>query len=141
MDYHFEYHVDHSGYWGQCIEIRDCYTQGKTKDEFVKNCEESLNLMLEEPADSTVLFPLPKKVQSGKKNVIPVPVEPQIAFGVVLKNYRVAHRITQKQAAELLGMKNIYSYQRLEKKSNPTLELITKVCSVFPGIKMNLVVQ
>ena len=97
--------------------------------------------MLEEPADSTVIFPLPKKVQSGKKNVIPVPVEPQIAFGVVLKNYRVAHSITQKQAAELLGMKNIYSYQRLEKKSNPTLELITKVCSVFPGIKMNLVVQ
>lgn len=141
MNYHFEYHIDHSGYWGQCLEVHDCYTQGKTKEEFEKNCKESLNLMLEEPEDSAVVFPLPKKSFDSKKNVISVSVEPEIAFGVILKNYRIAHKITQKQAAELLGMKNIYSYQRLEKKSNPTLLIINKICTVFPGIKIDLAIQ
>jgi transcriptional regulator with XRE-family HTH domain len=39
--------------------------------------------------------------------------------------------MTQKQVAEMLGMKNIYSYQRLEKRSNPTLTIINKIHTIF----------
>jgi transcriptional regulator with XRE-family HTH domain len=44
--------------------------------------------------------------------------------------------MTQKQAAEMMGMKNVYSYQRLEKKSNPTLSIMKKIHLVFPEIKL-----
>jgi transcriptional regulator with XRE-family HTH domain len=49
--------------------------------------------------------------------------------------------MTQKQAAGMLGMKNVYSYQRLEKKSNPTLNIIKKIHNVFPEIKLNYLFQ
>ncbi|UYT07174.1 XRE family transcriptional regulator [Treponema denticola] len=44
----------------------------------------------------------------------------------------------QKQVSEKLGMKNVYSYQRLEKKSNPSLQMIKKITSIFPAIKLEM---
>jgi len=44
----------------------------------------------------------------------------------------------QKQASEKLGMKNVYSYQRLEKKSNLSLQMIKKITSIFPAIKLEM---
>jgi transcriptional regulator with XRE-family HTH domain len=49
--------------------------------------------------------------------------------------------MTQKQVAEMLRMKNIYSYQRLEKRSNPTLTIINKIHTIFPEIKLNYLFQ
>jgi hypothetical protein len=47
--------------------------------------------------------------------------------------------MTQKQAAEMMGMKNLYSYQRLEKKANLTLAIIKKIHAVFPEIGLERV--
>ena len=37
-------------------------------------------------------------------------------------------------------MKNIYSYQRLEKRSNPTLSLIKKIHHIFPEINLGMII-
>lgn len=55
----------------------------------------------------------------------------------MLRFYRTNSRMTQKQVSEKLGMKNVYSYQRLEKKSNPTLNILKKIHACFPEIKLD----
>jgi antitoxin HicB len=50
--------------------------------------------------------------------------------------------MNQKEAARLLGMKNIYSYQRLEsgKTANPELLTLVRIKQVFPEIDLDDVV-
>jgi predicted RNase H-like HicB family nuclease/DNA-binding XRE family transcriptional regulator len=141
MKYHFKIHKEKKGFWAECLELDGCFTQADTRQELYKNCEEVLNLFLEEPADSKIIFPLPDESLDGKNNVIKIKVEPEIALAVLLRNYRINSNMTQKQAAEMLGMRNIYSYQRLEKKSNPTLNVINKIHTIFPEIELNYLLQ
>jgi predicted RNase H-like HicB family nuclease/DNA-binding XRE family transcriptional regulator len=136
MNYHFKLHREEKGFWAECLELDGCVTQADSKEELSGNCAEALNLFLEEPADSKVIFPLPDDSLDGKKNIIKIKVKPEIALAVLLRNYRINSNMTQKQAAEMLGMKNVYSYQRLEKKSNPTLTVINKIHTVFPEIEL-----
>ena len=142
MFYHFKIHKESNGYWAECIELDGCITQGDTLKELEYNMFEALNLYLDEPSDSKVIFPLPKKSISGK-NIKKVPVDSKIAFSLYLKHYRNKRGLTQKQVASLLGMKNIYSYQRLEssKSANPSLKTIEKIKSVFPEFKLDDVVS
>ncbi len=136
MTYHFTSHKEPNGYWAECCELEGCVTQADTLEELYASCEESLNLYLEEPKDTKVVFPLPDETLNSKKNLIKAAVEPEIALAVLLRYYRSNADMTQKQAAEILGMKNVYSYQRLEKRSNPTLAIIKKIHALFPEIKL-----
>ncbi|MCL2480317.1 MAG: type II toxin-antitoxin system HicB family antitoxin [Spirochaetaceae bacterium] len=136
MTYHFKVYKENNGYWAECCELKGCVTQADTLEELYSSCKEALNLYLEEPNDTKVVFPLPNENLDSKKNLIKIAVEPEIALAVLLRYYRSNSKMTQKQAAELLGMKNIYSYQRLEKKSNPTLNIIKKIHTIFPEIKL-----
>lgn len=136
MTYHFTSHKELNGYWAECCELEGCVTQADTLEELYASCEESLNLYLEEPKDTKVVFPLPDETLNSKKNLIKAVVEPEIALAVLLRYYRSNADMTQKQAAEMLGMKNVYSYQRLEKRSNPTLAIIKKIHALFPEIKL-----
>lgn len=136
MKYHFKYHKEENGYWAECCEIDGCVTQANSLDDLRTNCSEALNLMLDEPDDSNVTFSLPDENLNGKRNIINVEVEPEIAFSVLLKNYRINHNITQKEAANILQMKNIYSYQRLERKANPSLLIMKKIKTAFPEINL-----
>ena len=99
---------------------------------------EALNLYLEEPESSTVLFPTPISELSGE-NVVAVEVDPSIAFSLQLRQLRLQHNMTQKEAAERLGMRNLYSYQRLERRSNPSLATIKKVKNLFPDFSLDSV--
>lgn len=139
MTYHFTVHADDTGFWAECCELAGCVAQADTFPELEKACEESLNLYLEEPNDSKVVFPLPDTSLDARSDVLSVPVEPEIALAVLLRHYRSQSKLTQKQVSELLGMKNVYSYQRLEKKSNPTLHLMKKMRRVFPEIKFDMI--
>jgi predicted RNase H-like HicB family nuclease/DNA-binding XRE family transcriptional regulator len=141
MKYHFKVHKEKTGFWAECLELNGCSTQADTQGELYKNCEEALNLFLEEPIDSKIIFPLPDNSLDVGKNIIKIQVEPEIALAVLLRNYRLNSKMTQKQVAEMLGMKNIYSYQRLEKKSNPTLTIINKIHTIFPEIELNYLLQ
>lgn len=135
MKYHFVVHKEETGYWAECVELKGCVTQADNLEDLDKACFEALNLYLEEPQESNIIFPLPLSNYKCSKNTIKVAVEPEIALAVLLRHHRINSSLTQKQVSEKLGMKNIYSYQRLEKKSNPSLQMIKKIFNVFPQIK------
>ena len=137
MTYHFRIH-DEEGLWAECIELEGCATQGRDRLELDKNMYEALNLYLEEPESSTVLFPAPISEPSGA-NVVAVEVDPSIAFSLQLRQLRLRHNMTQKEAAERLVMRNLYSYQRLERRSNPSLATIKKVKNLFPDFSLDSV--
>jgi predicted RNase H-like HicB family nuclease/DNA-binding XRE family transcriptional regulator len=141
MKYHFKIHREKAGFWAECLELDGCITQADNREELYNNCEEALNLFLEEPGDSKILFPFPNDSLDDEKGIIKIQVDPEIALALLLRNYRINSNMTQKQAAEMLGMKNIYSYQRLEKKSNPTLNIINKIHTIFPEIELNYLFQ
>jgi len=141
MRYTFQIHEDDSMYWGECRELPGCVSQGTTQEELKDNLTEALNLYLEESPDSNVHSILPCKGGSLDPGDISIPVEPELAFGVLLRAARHASRLTQKQAAERLGMKNLYSYQRLEQRSNPTLSMLEKIQQVFPQISLDQLLE
>lgn len=141
MTYHFAVHKDKSGYWAECIELKGCHTQAESKNELVEACEEALNLFLDEPSDSTIEFPLPDEKEGNKAGVLEIAVEPEIALAMLLKHYRKNRKLTQRQVSEMLGMKNLYSYQRLERRSNPTLKTIKNIHSIFPEMKIEKIFQ
>jgi antitoxin HicB len=137
MTYHFHIH-DEDGLWAECVELEGCVTQGQDRLALEKNMHEALNLYLEEPESSTVAFPMPASETSGN-NIVEVEVDPSIAFSLQLRQLRLRHNLTQKEAAKRLGMRNLYSYQRLERRSNPSLATIKKVKTLFPDFSLDLV--
>jgi antitoxin HicB len=141
MKYHFKIHRDKDGLWAQCIELPGCSTQADSHTKLLENMQEALDLYLQEPDSSSLVIPLPKPSAKGK-GVVAVPVNPPIAFALLLRNARLKHQLTQKQAAQRLGMKNLYSYQRLEsaRTANPALNTIAKIKSIFPELRLDQVV-
>ena len=142
MKYHFKIYKEKKGYSASCIELQGCNTQADTKDDLQKNMEEALNGYLDEPKNSKILFPKPKKIPN-KRNIITVGVHPKIAFAMLLRQARLKNKMTQSQTAKKLGFKNIYSYQRLEnsKTANPELLTIVAIKEVFPDFDVNLVLN
>lgn len=138
MFYHFKIHKEKNGFWAECPELKGCATQADNLDTLYKNMKEALNLYLHEPENSRVSFSLPYKNIIGK-NIVRVPVDPQIAFAIKMKITRAKKGLSQRQAADLLGMKNIYSYQRLEstKKANPSLSTIARIKEIFPEFNID----
>jgi predicted RNase H-like HicB family nuclease/DNA-binding XRE family transcriptional regulator len=141
MNYHFQVHKEKDGFWAECCELSGCVAEADTRSELLEACKESLNLYLEEPSDAKIVFPLPDAKYDIEKKLLSVSVEPEIGLAVLLRYYRVNSKMTQKQVSEKLGMKNVYSYQRLEKKSNPTLNIMKKIHVVFPEIKFEYLFQ
>lgn len=141
MRYHFKVHQEKKGYWAECIELKGCYTQANSKKELIENASEALNLYLDEPENSKVIFPDPLS-SVKKRQIIEVAVDPKIAFAMVLRQQRVKSNLTQSQVAKKLGLKNAYSYQRLEnsKTANPSLLTIASIKSIFPELNLEAIV-
>ena len=138
MKYHFKIHRDVDGLWAECIELEGCHTQADTEEELIKNMKEVLNLYLDEPEGSDILYSLPVEQKKGK-DIVEVQADPKIAFGLYMKHLRNNHKFTQKQVADMLGMKNLFSYQRLEKKSNPSLEILEKIKQIYPEFSIDVI--
>lgn len=141
MRYHFKIHKEKGGFWAECIEFPGCVTQGNSRKELHTNMQEALNLYLEECEDSEHLAPLPKKSLELTPSVVEVPVEPAIALAFSIRHQRIKQGLTQREVADQLGMKAIYSYQRLEKKCNPTLDLIYKLVVLFPALSLDKILR
>jgi len=139
MHYHFKIHKEGDGFWAECIEIPACFTQADSKEELFDNMREAINLCLQEPSSSKYLAPLPNPDIKCTTSVVAVPVDPAIAFGFSVRYHRMKEGLTQKEAAQKLGLESIFSYQRLERKCNATLEVIAKVMSLFPNFSADLV--
>ena len=137
MKYHFEVHEESDGLWANCIELEGCRSQGDTWEELVENLREALNLYLDEPAGSNMLFPLPDPSLDNRHGVISIEVDSNIAFAMLVRNYRISHRMTQKEAQEALGLPNRNSYARLEKRGNPRLDTIDKIVKTFPDFPLH----
>ncbi len=140
MEYHFKIHKEGSGFWAQCIELEGCITEANTLKKLKINMQEALNLYIEEAENSDDLANLPDNSIKLRKNIIKIPVNPQVAFAFLVRYYRIKYKLTQKQAAKKLGFQSIYSYQRLEtKKCNPRLETIALLKRLFPEFSIDYV--
>ena len=142
MYYHFKVHNDLDGLWAECIELEGCITQAENETELKTNMKEALDLYLDEPEYSKQIFPFPDNSIDEDENIVSVKVEPSIAFAFYLRMLRTQHNMTQKQVADMLKLKNIYSYQRLEssKKANPELKTLGKIKEIFPEFDLNSVI-
>jgi antitoxin HicB len=136
MYYHFNVHKEKKGYWAECVELEGCFTQAENLTELKKNMEEALNSHLLEPVESHFIFPEPKKRTS--KTYEPVKVRPEIAFPLLLRNFRLTKRMKQHDFKKILGFDNVFQYQRLEKigGANPSLKTICLLKEKFPGLKI-----
>ncbi len=140
MKYHFKIHKEKKALWAECIELTGCVTQAESFDELHENMKEALNLYLEEPLDSATADALPDEKLKGK-NIIEVSVEPSVALSVLVRHYRKINNLTQEEMMKILKMKNIYSYQRLEKKTDPKLSTLARLKEVFPELSVDYILN
>ena len=89
MNYHFKIHKVKTGFWAECLEIPGCLTQGDNLKELQSNMHEALSLILDEPEDSKIIFPLPNSKLKNIKSVREISVEPNIAFAFLLRRSRL----------------------------------------------------
>jgi antitoxin HicB len=142
MKYHFKIHKEGTGFWAQCIELAGCITEADSMDELYNNMREALNLYVEEAEDSKDLACLPNESLLASRNVVTIPLDPQIAFAFMVRYYRIKYGLTQQQAAKKMGFETIYSYQRLEtKRCNPSLRIIAKIKQAFPEFSIDYAVS
>lgn len=138
MEYHFEVHrEDEGGYWAECVELKGCLSDGDSLEELKFRIEDSLNLYLNEPPGSNMVFALPDKNLDNRDELLRIPVKPNIAFALLVRHCRISHHYTLEQAQEQVGLKNRNSYVRLETPGNPTIESISLVKKAFPEINLN----
>ena len=90
-------------------------------------------------ASSRVMFPPPSAIRKSA-DVVPVEVDPGVAFAVQLRQCRMRNHLTQKETARQLRMRNLYSYQRLERRSNPSLSTLMRVKRLFPDFSLDSVI-
>ncbi len=137
MKYHFKIHREKNGYRAECIELQGCRTQGDNKSELIKNIKEALELFLSEPESSDIIFSEPKKIKKAG-NIVEVQVEPSIAFAVQLRQIRLKRQLTQKAMMEILNIRHLSNYQRLEnpKKANPELKTLVDLQSHLPELSV-----
>lgn len=140
MYYHFKIHKEASGYWAECLELEGCQTQADTLEELLDNMKDVLNLFLSEPLDSKMIFPMPFQKKVKTKSVLEVPVDPCVAFSLLMRTTRLKKKLTLKQMTEKLHYKNINTYVKLEnaKTANPELRTIAKIKKVFSDFPIGL---
>ena len=141
MRYHFKVTKETKGFSAVCIELPGCVTQGDSEAELKANMHEALDLYLDEPADSKAVFPLPKK-RITVKNAVEVAVSFRIAFAFALSRARLRCKLTQRQAADRIGITgSLNNYQRLENSNtaNPELETLVRIKRAFPDFPIEQV--
>ena len=136
MNYHFKIYEEENGYWGECLEIDSCHSQGNTLPELRKMLKEALDLTLNEPAGSNMVFPMPDPQYDSVKDVLIIPVDNNIAFALLVRQNRISKQMTQAEAQKAMGLPNRTSYTRLESKGNPTFSTIEKLLKAFPDFPL-----
>jgi antitoxin HicB len=140
MKYHFKVHKEGKGFWAECLELEGCITQGDSREHLGAMMHDALAAYLNEPVSSKHIFPMPNHYQSGR-GIVEVQVAPEIAIAMTIRQLRVSAGKSQKEMADWLGMKSLFSYQRLESSKNGNLQLGTmvKLKKVFPEFSVDAV--
>ena len=97
MIYHFHIHEEGKGFWAECQEIRGIVAQGDSRKALEAAAKEALDLALDEPEYSKMIFPLPNPASKGR-NILSVEVEPCIAFALLV-NRAIAMRAAKDETA------------------------------------------
>ncbi len=102
--------------------------------------QEVVDLYLDEPEDSRVIFPSPRKRVLGR-NIVKVAVNPHIALAMLVRTERLRNKWTQKEVASRLGVP-LYSYQKLEhsETANPEWKTLVKLLRLFPQLNLNFAI-
>ncbi len=143
MVYFFKVHKADEGYWAECVELKGCQTQGDTLEELQRNAEEALNGYLSEPEDSNVLFPRPKNhVATKASRILRVPVDPQVAMAMAVRQARIKAQKTQAQVAKSMGIRNISAYQKFEDPltCNPGIVTLARLKQALPDLEVDEVI-
>lgn len=93
MEYHFKIRKEKDGYSAYCIELDGCITQGDSTEDLFENMKEALNLYIQEPEESKDLAALPNNSIKRSKNIIEVPVDPEIAFSFLKRYHRIQYGV------------------------------------------------
>jgi len=138
MKYHFKIRKQGKWLWAECMESGGWVTQAENREALEKNMREVLNAVLDEYPDSNWIPPLPNPAIKGR-NIVEVPVEPKIALATLVRLSRLRSKLTQKQAATMLGMKHVFQYQKLEsgKTANPELGTLVKLKALYPEFSVD----
>jgi antitoxin HicB len=111
-------------------DLPGCLTYGETIEAAQEMAVEALSGYLESIDLRKLDIPTPSKLKG--KNIYYIAPEAKTAFAIWMKLTRIKKGLTQKKAAELLGI-NFQSYQKYEnpKQANPTLTTLKKIEKVF----------
>ncbi len=88
------------------------------------------------------VFPSPDASLKGR-NIVEVPVDTSVAMAMVIRQSRLERRLTQRQAADRLGMKHVYQYQKLERgrTANPELRTLAKLKTLYPNLSVDAILR
>jgi hypothetical protein len=75
--------------------LEGCNTERDSLKEVRKACEETLDVYFYEPDTTERIIPLPDETLDGKKGIIKIATDPQRAFAILLKNYRLNAHMSQ----------------------------------------------
>lgn len=111
-------------------DLPGCHTFGETREEAITMAEEALSAYLESIDLRKIKIPGPSALKG--RCVVYISPDSKTAFAVWMKLKRMEKGLTQKKAAELLGI-SFQSYQKFENpgKANPTLTTLKKIESLF----------
>ncbi len=73
---------------GECLGIESCYFQGNTIPILKKMLKEALDLTLDEPAGSNLMFPMPNSEYDTKREIVSISVDNRIAFALLVRQNR-----------------------------------------------------
>lgn len=141
MEYHFKVHKEGSGFWAECVELKGCRTQADTREALDEAMSEALNLYLSEQYDSALMFSSPRK--SSVRGWAVVEVNPSVALALNIRQARLKKKFTQTQMKDLLGIKTLSNYQRLEdpRKANPELRTLVALTKILPELKIAAIID
>lgn len=130
------HHNDDGEYY--TIDFSDftyCFSDGETLEETLKNGKEALTGILKCMIEADEKIPTPSKLTD--KDIYYISPDKSVIFALELKMIRLAKGITQKEIADMLGIK-YQAYQKYENpaKANPTLKTIEKLERV---LQVNLI--
>ena len=111
-------------------DLPGCLTYGDTIEEAQSNAKEALTGFLESIDGRKLDIPRPSALKG--KDIFPIEPETSAGFAIKLKLVRAEIGLSQKEAAERLGIR-FPAYQKYEnpKKANPTLKTIERIEKAF----------
>ena len=113
-------------------DLPGCLTYGVTFEDAQINAAEALTGYLASIEVREQGIPSMTPIRQGENNMYYIFPETNVAFSIWLKKTRIKQGMTQKEAAEKMGIK-YQAYQRYEKPetSNPTLKMLEKFQKLF----------